>query len=154
MKSSAPDGSFAWLCQDITQHLRKHFDRRATRFELTRAQWRALKMIRRREGLSQTELAEALELEPIPIGRVIDRLQKAGHVERRADPADRRRWCLYLTAKAQAIVEEMELVSAELRGEALQGVGEADLQTLLHVLARIKSNLVALDGAADDKAPA
>jgi len=153
MKSSVPDGTFAWLCQDITQQLRKHFDRRATRFELTRAQWRALKVIRRCEGLSQVALAEALELEPIPVGRVIDRLEKAGHVERRADPADRRRWCLYLTGKARAIVAEMEVVSAELRREALQGVGDEDFETLLHVLVRIKSNLVALDGAADEKAP-
>ncbi len=56
----------------VTQLVRKHFDRRATRLELTRAQWRALKSIGRFEGLSQTELAEYLDMEPIPVGRVID----------------------------------------------------------------------------------
>ena len=145
----AADSTFAYLCQDVTGQLRKHFDRRATAFQLTRAQWRALKMIRRAEGLSQVELADRLDLEPIPVGRVIDRLEKTGYVERRADPADRRRWCLYLTAKAHAVVDEMEVIAGGLRDDALRGVTRADLDTLLHVLAQIKNNLAALDGAAE-----
>ncbi|MFI4969356.1 MAG: MarR family winged helix-turn-helix transcriptional regulator, partial [Lysobacterales bacterium] len=94
MMNKAIDSTFAYLMQDVTRHLRKHFDRRATKFELTRAQWRALKTIRRSEGLSQTELADFLDMQPIPVGRVIDRLEKTGYIERRADPGDRRRWRL------------------------------------------------------------
>ena len=144
------DSTFVYLMQDITRHMRKHFDRRATALELTRAQWRALKTIRKQEGLSQTELADALDMEPIPVGRVIDRLQKAGYVERRADPADRRRWCLYLTPKAQAVIAEMEVIAGGLRDEVLQNIKRADFDTLLRVLAQLKQNLVALDGATDE----
>ena len=94
------DISFGYLLNDITLLFRKHFDRRAVKFGLTRAQWRATKMLYHREGLRQTELAEFLEMEPIAVGRVIDRLQAAGFVERRPDPKDRRAWRLYTTAQA------------------------------------------------------
>ena len=130
-----------------TQLVRTHFDRRAVRLGLTRAQWRALKSIERREGLSQSELAEMLEMEPIPVGRVIDRLEKSGFVERRADPADRRRWRLYLLPNARAVLEEMEVIVAGLRKDALRGVADADVDALLRVVAQMKDNLNALDGA-------
>ena len=149
MMVKATDSSFAYLMQDVTRHMRTHFDRRATRFGLTRAQWRALKTIWRNEGLSQAELADRLDMEPIPVGRVIDRLQNAGYVERRADPADRRRWRLHLTPKAQAVIAEMEVIASGLRDEVLRGVKRADFDTLLRVLAQLKHNLVALDGATE-----
>src|ERR1700709_151875 len=95
--------TFGILINDVTRLLRKQFDRRAVRFSLTRAQWRALKRLSYSEGMRQAELAEQLELEPIAIRRVIDRLEKAGFVERRADPADRRAWRLHLTARAHAV---------------------------------------------------
>lgn len=144
MKSSA-DSSFAYALHDVTCLFRKHFDRRAIRFDLTRAQWRALKSIRRREGLSQTELAESLEMEPIAVGRVLDRLAAAGFVERRADPNDRRRWCLHLTAKAHAVTDDMEVLAAELRHEALAGVEQSDFEGFERVLAKMRSNLVAIE---------
>lgn len=147
MMVKATDSSFAYLMQDVTRHMRTHFDRRATRFGLTRAQWRALKTIWRNEGLSQADLADRLDMEPIPVGRVIDRLQNAGYVERRADPADRRRWRLHLTPKAEAVIAEMEVIASGLRDEVLQGVKRADFDTLLRVLAQLKQNLVALDDA-------
>src|SRR5262245_56708856 len=121
------ESSLFYLLHDAQRHLRKHFDRRATRLELTRAQWRALKAISRQEGLSHTDLAEYLDLEPIPVGRVIDRLEKTGFVERRADPGDRRRWRLHLTAKANAVVDEMEVIAGELRDDALRGIPREDL---------------------------
>jgi len=144
------DNRFAHLCQDVTRQLRKHFDRRAVRFGMTRAQWRALKTTRHYEGLSQAELADYLDMEPIPVGRVIDRLEKAGYVERRADPADRRRWRLYLTPKAHAIVDEMDVIADGLRDDALRGIGDAEFATLLRVLTQIKDNLAALDSAANE----
>lgn len=135
----------------VTRLLRKHFDRRATRFELTRSQWRALKAISRNEGLSQAELAELLELEPIPVGRVIDRLEQADFVERRHDPDDRRRWCLYLADKAHGVVQDMEQIADGLRQEAVAGVSKSDYAVFEKVLNHIKRNLVALDQA-DPKA--
>ncbi|MEO6687481.1 MAG: MarR family transcriptional regulator, partial [Dokdonella sp.] len=127
------------------------FDRRATQFKLTRAQWRTLKTIRRKEGVSQTELADFLDMQPIPVGRLIDRLEKTGYIERRADPGDRRRWRLYLTPKAHAVVDEMEVIAGGLRDDALRDVKRTDFETLLRVLAQIKDNLVALDGAPNEE---
>jgi DNA-binding MarR family transcriptional regulator len=151
MMTKATDSTFAYLMQDVTRHLRTHFDRRATQFKLTRAQWRALKTIRRKEGVSQTELADFLDMQPIPVGRLIDRLEKTGYIERRADPADRRRWRLYLTPKAHAVVDEMEVIAGGLRDDALRDVERTDFETLLRVLAQIKDNLVALDGAPNEE---
>jgi DNA-binding MarR family transcriptional regulator len=145
------NNSLFYMLHDATRQLRKHFDRRATRLELTRAQWRALKATSRQEGLSQTELAELLDMEPIPVGRVIDRLEKTGFVERRADPADRRRWRLYLTPKAHAVVGEMETIASELRNDALRDVDPGDLDALMRVLAQIKENLAALDAQATEE---
>jgi MarR family transcriptional regulator for hemolysin len=150
MNQSA-DNTFFYMLHDVTRQVRKHFDRRATRLELTRAQWRALKATGRHEGLSQSELAEYLDMEAIPVGRVIDRLEKTGFVERRADPADRRRWRLYLTPKAHAVVGEMEVIADELRDDALRGIGRDDLDTLMSVLNRIKENLATLDAPPEEE---
>ncbi len=145
------DNTIFYMLHDATRQIRKHFDRRATRLELTRAQWRALKVISRNEGISQTELAEYLDMEPIPVGRVIDRLEKTGFVERRADPSDRRRWRLHLTAKALAVVDEMEVIAGELRDDALRGIPHADLDALMRVLTQLKENLAALDAATEQE---
>ncbi|HET9033194.1 MAG TPA: MarR family transcriptional regulator [Dokdonella sp.] len=140
-----PDSSFAYNLHDVTCLFRKNFDRRAIRFDLTRAQWRALKSIRRREGMSQAELAEFLEMEPIAIGRVIDRLVAADFVERRADPSDRRRWCLHLTAKAHDVTDDMEVLAEALRHEALAGISQTDFDAFERVLAQIRANLLTID---------
>lgn len=150
MNQSA-DNTLFYMLHDVTRQIRKHFDRRATRLELTRAQWRALKATSRHEGLSQSELAEYLDMEAIPVGRVIDRLEKTGFVERRADPADRRRWRLYLTSKAHAIVGEMEVIAGELRDEALRGIERNDLDALLRALNQIKDNLATLDASSEEE---
>ena len=150
MNQSA-DNTVFYMLHDATRQIRKHFDRRATRLELTRAQWRALKATARHEGLSQTELAEYLDMEPSPIGRVIDRLEKTGFVERRADPSDRRRWRLYLKPKAHAVVDEMEAIAGELRDDALRGVAREDLDALMRALTQLKENLAALDAAANQE---
>jgi DNA-binding MarR family transcriptional regulator len=149
--NQSPDNTIFYMLHDVTRQIRKHFDRRATRLELTRAQWRALKVTSRNEGLSQSELAEHLDMEAIPVGRVIDRLEKTGFVERRADPADRRRWRLYLTPKAHAVVGEMEVIAGELRDDALRGIEKNDLDTLLSVLDSIKENLATLDASQEEE---
>jgi len=146
---STPDSSFAYDLHDVTCLFRKHFDRRAIRLGLTRAQWRALKAIRRREGLSQSELAEFLEMEPIAVGRVIDRLVAAGFVERRADPNDRRRWRLYLTFKAHGVTDDMEVIAAELRQEALAGIDDGDFEAFQRVLAQLRANLSAIESPSE-----
>jgi DNA-binding MarR family transcriptional regulator len=149
--NQSSDNTLFYMLHDVTRQIRKHFDRRATRLELTRAQWRALKVTSRHEGLSQSELAEHLDMEAIPVGRVIDRLEKTGFVERRADPADRRRWRLYLTPKAHAVVGEMEVIAGELRDDALRGIARNDLDTLMSVLNSIKENLATLDASPEEE---
>jgi len=148
MKTTAKT-TFGFLVTDVTRLMRKLFDRRALRFNLTRAQWRALKRLHHGEGIRQNELAEFLEMEPIAVGRVIDRLQKAGFVERRADPADRRAWPLYLMPGAHAVLDEMETISDELYRQAQRGIPAAELKTMISVLTRMKDNLNALDDADD-----
>lgn len=149
--NKSPDNSLFYMLHDATRQIRKHFDRRATRLELTRAQWRALKSIGRSEGLSQTELADLLDMEPIPVGRVVDRLEKSGFVERRPDPSDRRRWRLYLQPKAHAVVDEMEVIAQGLREDALRGIAAPELDATMRVLGRIKANLAELESSADQE---
>ncbi|EIL93582.1 MULTISPECIES: MarR family winged helix-turn-helix transcriptional regulator [Rhodanobacter] len=146
------DISFGYLLSDVTLLFRKHFDRRAVKFGLTRAQWRATKMLYHREGLRQNELAEFLEMEPIAVGRVIDRLQAAGFVERRPDPKDRRAWRLYVTDQAKVIVGDMEVIARELRRDATRGIDHDALKNALAVINQIKENLQALEqgAGADD----
>ncbi|MEO8859216.1 MAG: MarR family transcriptional regulator [Burkholderiaceae bacterium] len=141
------DISFGFLLSDVTLLFRKHFDRRAVKFGLTRAQWRATKMLYHREGLRQNELAEFLEMEPIAVGRVIDRLQAAGFVERRADPKDRRAWRLYVTDQAKVIVGDMEVIARGLRRDATNGIEHDELKEALAVINRIKENLQTLEQA-------
>ncbi len=148
LMTEADNRSFGFLISDVTRLLRKHFDRRAERFGLTRAQWRAMKRLHLTEGMTQSELAEMLELEPIAVGRVIDRLQQSEFVERRADPKDRRCWRLYLTERAHAVLDDMDVISRELRGDACVGVADADFEKLLQVLEKMKENLQWLDNPA------
>ena len=101
--------------------------------------------------LNQAELADLLEVERITLCRMVDRLADAGLVERRADPGDRRRWRLHLTAKAHAVVDEMEVIAGGLRNEALQGIAPDDFDTLLRVLGQIKNNLAAINAADDTR---
>ncbi len=145
--STTDKTTFGILVTDVTRLMRKHFDRRAVRFNLTRAQWRALKRLSHSEGMTQSDLAEMIEMEPIAVGRVIDRLQKAGFVERRADPNDRRAWRLYLTARAHAVVDDMDSISSGLFRDAQKGIAAAELKTMISVLGRMKDNLNALDNA-------
>jgi MarR family transcriptional regulator for hemolysin len=148
MNSPDPRSNFAYPLLDVTRLLRKHFDRRAEPLGLTRAQWRAIKIIHRHVGISQKALAELLEMEPIPVGRVIDRLQQAGFVERRADPNDRRVWRLHTLPRAHGVLDDMEVIAAGLRDETLSGISDAELISCLGVLERMKQNLLALEDAA------
>jgi len=88
----------------VARLMRRSFDERARGIGATRPQWQVLNLLSRYEGINQGGLAEMLEVEPITLGRMIDRLQDAELVERRADPADRRAWRLHVTAKGNALI--------------------------------------------------
>ena len=112
---------------ETAHSLRKAFDRMAVGLGVTRAQWKVLFKLTRIPGLRQVELADMLELEPITLCRIVDRLEEAGLVERTRDPEDRRAWRLHVTAKAQPLVEKLQTVGAALVDQAFAGI---DPQTL------------------------
>ena len=137
--------SLGFLLGDVSRLIRKRFDMRARSLDLTRAQWRVLARLRRREGINQTELAEILEVETITLGRHIDRLEAKGWVERRRDPADRRAWNLYLNAKVQPVLDGLRAFSETTRKEALAGIAEKDSERLIDLLLQIKGNMLELE---------
>ena len=133
------------LITDVARLLRRSFDRRLESLGLTQAQWRALVNIARTEGLSQTALAECLEIQPITVGRLIDRMESAGWVERRSHPADRRAVQLYLTPKSQPIIEEIHSRANDMLAECVAGMSSVAQKQLFEHLQRIKQNLVGAD---------
>ena len=124
--------------------LRKAFDRRAAELGVTRAQWRVMLKVSRQPGLRQVELADMLEIEPITLCRIVDRLEDSGLIKRLRDPADRRAWQLELTDKAAPIVEKLRSLAAGLSGDAFAGLGADELAALRANLAAIRDNLAAL----------
>lgn len=133
--------SLGFMIGDVARLLRKRFDRRAAELGLTRAQWRALARLARDEGINQSQLADLLEVEKITLARLVDRLECAGWVERRADADDRRMRRLFLTDKARPILARMHALADELHEEALEGVDQGQRETLRRLLARMKDNL-------------
>ncbi|MGZ2411696.1 DNA-binding MarR family transcriptional regulator [Sphingomonas sp. F9_3S_D5_B_2] len=121
--------------------LRKSFDRRASALGATRAQWKVMIKLSRKPGLRQVELADMLEVEPITLCRIIDRLEEAKLVERSRDPDDRRAWRLHVTAQAQPLIEKLQALGAELAGEAFAGIDPVDVETTRKVLARVRENV-------------
>ena len=120
--------------------LRKAFDRLAVGMGVTRAQWKVLFKLTRNPGLRQVELADMLDLEPITLCRIVDRLEEAGLVERTRDPEDRRAWRLHVTAKAQPLIEKLQAVGVELVGKAFAGIDREDIETTRKVLAQVREN--------------
>ncbi|WP_368561613.1 MarR family winged helix-turn-helix transcriptional regulator [Pseudoxanthomonas sp. UTMC 1351] len=139
--------TIGYLIADLSRLYGRVFDRRAAHLGLTRVQWRALKRIHQAEGITQAALADLMDMEPIAVGRVIDRLQKAGFVERRSDPDDRRVWRLHLSSQSTQIMDAIEQVSVGVRQDSVAGVDPGELQTALKVLSQIRETLSQLDRA-------
>ena len=121
--------------------IRRAFDRRAAHLGVTRAQWRVLAWLAREPGLRQVELADHLDVEPITLCRIIDRLQDGGLVERRRDPEDRRAWRLHLTETAMPLVEQLRGLAATMSAEAFDGLSPETIDTVRAALARVRDNL-------------
>jgi DNA-binding MarR family transcriptional regulator len=120
--------------------LRKAFDRLAVGLGVTRAQWKVLFRLTRTPGLRQVELADLLDLEPITLCRIVDRLEEGGLVERSRDPDDRRAWRLHVTAKARPLIEKLQAVGAELVSQAFDGIDPKDIEIARKVLAQAREN--------------
>ena len=146
--------TLGFLVHDVARLLRKRLEQRArvAGIGLTRAQWQTLAYLARSEGINQVTLAQLLDIEPITLVRLIDRLEAIGLVERRPDPRDRRQRNLFLTEKAWPELARIKALGAEVREEALAGVGAAERERLMDSLARVKGNLQAtLCGADHDE---
>jgi DNA-binding MarR family transcriptional regulator len=131
----------AFLISDVSRLMRRRFDERARSIGVTRAQWRTLTALSRHEGINQGGLAELLEVEPITLCRMIDRLEEAGHVARRRDPADRRAWNIFLTDKSRPLLDQLRGIADDLFGVALDGLSDTDRDIMTAALGRIRSNL-------------
>jgi DNA-binding MarR family transcriptional regulator len=131
----------ALLVADSSRFFRRRFDARARTLGVSRAQWQVMFALSRNEGINQAGLAEALDVETITVGRMVDRLEEAGFVERRADPADRRAWRLHLTDRAHPVLEELRAMGEIVMAEALAGISEAEQDVLAGLLTRLRANL-------------
>jgi DNA-binding MarR family transcriptional regulator len=130
-----------FLLHDVARLLRVDADKRARCHGMTRAQWGILIWLGRQPGISQKELSELLEVEPITVARLIDRLEKRGMVERRPDPRDRRIWRLHLRRPAHAVLGEIEAQRAEMTRMVSDGIDNETLDTMIGALLRMKSTL-------------
>ena len=132
-----------FLLNDLGRMLRTEADRRAKAHGMTRAQWGILLWLEREPGLSQRELAEMLEVEPITVARLVDRLERTGMVERRADGADRRVWRLHITAAANPVLDEIREYRAAMTGALVQDMAPDARESLIDALAHMKCLLTA-----------
>ena len=132
---------FAFILNDVARLLRTYADYRAAQFGMTRAQWAVLVRIDRSEGLNQSELAETLDLQPITLTRLLDKLCDSGLIERRADPEDRRAKRLFLTPAARPLLKQLGVLGEETMAGALAGVPEESIEQMVSQLATVKENL-------------
>ena len=126
---------------DVARMLRTFADQKARQFGISRAQWIVLMRLDRSEGLKQSELAEMLDLQPISLTRLLDRLAESGLIERRPDPHDRRANRLYLTSAARPLLKQLAALGADLMETVLQNVDATSQERLLRDLGIMKDNL-------------
>ncbi|WP_336813591.1 MarR family winged helix-turn-helix transcriptional regulator [Bosea sp. MMO-172] len=136
---------------ETSRLLRTYVEQRARQHGTTRAQWGVMSRLRRQEGLNQASLAEQMDLQPISLARLLDRLQSQNLIERREDPADRRAYRLFLTPEGRALVDGLDAVRTEIADEILGEAEEAAIQSALGTLSTIREQIRT---RSEDKAPA
>lgn len=136
------DDDLLFLLYDVARLMRVRADQHARRMGMTRAQWVLLVWLERKPGVTQNELAALVEVEPITIARLIDRLEARGVVERRHDPRDRRVRRLHLTPEAEPLLEVVHAYRRDSNDLLTQGVASPDLARIVAGLATMKSNLL------------
>jgi MarR family transcriptional regulator for hemolysin len=146
MNEPPAERNFGFLLHDVARLLRVAFDRRARALDLTRSQWWVLNFLYFNEGITQSELADLLDVEKATLGRLLDRLEVKGWVERRCDPADRRAKRLHLTGEVQDVMRALRDLAADVRADALEGLDEAERERFLATLLHIKGNLLRRNG--------
>jgi len=142
MSNPGPEQTLGFLLFEVLRLLRRNFGRRV---QLTQVQWRALAFLSRNEGINQAGLADLLEVRPITLARLIDRMEEAGWVKRQRDPGDRRAVRLYLTKQALPLMETMRKLNGETLKQALAGLSKSARTQLIETLHTIKDNLLAAE---------
>lgn len=132
--------SLGFLLSDLSRSMRRAFKDRIKGSSLTLAQSRALVNISRNEGIRQVDLAEVLEVQPITLARLIDQLARAGVVERRSDPADRRVFRLFLTPAAAPQLAAIHQVADAIRDQALRTLSAAEAEMVHAALRKMRDN--------------
>jgi MarR family transcriptional regulator, transcriptional regulator for hemolysin len=132
---------FAFILNDVARMLRTYADHKAAQFGITRAQWVVLVRLDRSEGLKQSELADVLDLQPISLTRLLDRLCECGLIERRPDPVDRRAKRLFLKPAARPLLDKLGDLGEELMAAALNGVERDSIERMVAQLGIVKENL-------------
>lgn len=131
----------AFTIMDVARLLKTYADQRARQYGMTRAQWAVLFRLDRSEGLKQSELAELLDLQPITLTRLLDRLAGNGLIERRDDPNDRRANRLFLTPAARPLLERLTALGEDMMTTVLAGLDAKAIERMLHDLGSVKENL-------------
>ena len=132
---------FAFILNDVARLLRTYADHKAAQFGMTRAQWAVLVRLDRSEGLNQSELAETLDLQPITLTRLLDKLCDSGLIERRPDPSDRRAKRLFLTPAARPLLKQLSALGEATMAGATEGLSQEDIERMVAKLATVKDNL-------------
>jgi MarR family transcriptional regulator, transcriptional regulator for hemolysin len=133
-----------YLIGDVSRMIRTVYDRRVEPLGLTRAQWRVMTRLNRLESCTQTELATELEIEKPTLGKLVERLEAKGWVERRADASDARSKRLFLTPAARPLLEEMAQRADEVIEGVFAGISAAESARLRDTLSHIKDNLTGM----------
>lgn len=136
-----PDQSLGFLLHDATRAIRRRFEARATELGLTTAQWRLLVYLKREGSLPQARLAELLEIEPISVSRLVDRMEEADWVCRKPDPKDRRIKLVFPSRKARDAFEDAHKIAETIYAKALQGLSDEAVNQVMTTLRQIIDNL-------------
>lgn len=134
--------TLGFVLHDVARFLRKRFEQHARGLGLTRSQWQVLAFLAPNEGIHQGGLADILEIEPITLVRILDKLESRDLIERRQHPTDRRIWLLHLRPAAHPLIERMRELGDLTRSEALAGIPEPEREQLLGTLTAMKKNLI------------
>src|SRR5689334_10126471 len=141
MTRGSVDLNFLFTLGEVQRMMRAYADREAARYGITRAQWAVLAKVERNEGMKQSELAEQMEMQPITLTRLIDKLCDNGWIERRGDDTDRRVNRLYLRKAARPLLAKLAGLRSELTATALDGISPTDAHRMLTQLDMIKENV-------------
>jgi MarR family transcriptional regulator for hemolysin len=141
MTHGSVDMNFLFALGEVQRLMRAYADKEAARYGITRAQWAVLAKVERSEGMKQTELAELLEMQPITLTRLIDKLCDNGWIERRGDSNDRRVNRLYLKKAARPLLGKLAGLKSDITAAALAGISPTEAERLVTQLESIKENV-------------